>query len=195
MLARKAANMAKRIITGKYNDTRFWRYRHALCKPGSISPFKKLVYAQYCERMMRRYCADIAIGWDDDAARICENFAGPPSITDHGINGIVIAGGAKIGKNVVISHQVTIGRNRGLAPVIGDNVYIGPGAKIFGGIHVGDNARIGANCIVFQDVPDNATIVLGKPRIIEHDEPVEYYAGGSYEWKNRRWPEDGEDNL
>ena len=100
-------------------------------------------------------------------------------------------GGAKIGKNVVISHQVTIGRNRGLAPVIGDGVYIGPGAKIFGGIRVGDNARIGANCVVFQDVPDNATIVLGKPRVIEHDVPVEYYDGDACIWKNRCWPEDG----
>lgn len=195
MFVKKAARMAKRVICGRYNDTRFWRYRHALCKPESISPLRKAVYAQYCERMMRRYCADINIGWDDDTAKICENFAGPPSITDHGINGIVIAGGAKIGKNVVISHQVTIGRNRGLAPVIGDNVYIGPGAKIFGGIRVGNNARIGANCVVFQDVPDNATIVLGKPRIIEHEAPVEYYAGGSYEWKDGRWPEDASEDL
>ena len=95
MFVKRAARMAKRIICGKYNDTRFWRYRHALCKPGSISPLKKVVYAQYCERMMRRYCADIAIGWDDDTAKICENFAGPPSITNHGINGIVIAGGGE----------------------------------------------------------------------------------------------------
>lgn len=87
--------MFKRILCGKYNDTRFWRYRHALCSPDSINPFRKFVYAQYCERMMRRYCADIAIGWDDDTSKICENFAGPPSITDHGINGIVIAGGQR----------------------------------------------------------------------------------------------------
>ena len=195
MFVKRAARMIKRIICGKYNDTRFWRYRHMLCKPGSLNPLKKAVYAQYYERMMRRYCADIPIGWDDDTAKICENFAGPPSITDHGINGIVIAGGAKIGKNVVISHQVTIGRSRGLAPVIGDNVYIGPGAKIFGGIHVGNNVRIGANCVVFQDVPDNATIVLGKPRIVEHKASVEYYAGGSYEWKDRRWPEDASEDI
>ena len=183
--------ITKRIITGKYNDARFWRYRHAICCPGSIGRLRRMFYIQYCDRMMRRYCADIAFGWDDDTAGICENFAGPPNITVHGINGIVIAGGAKIGKNVVISHQVTIGRNRGLAPVIGDGVYIGPGAKIFGGIRVGDNARIGANCVVFQDVPDNATIVLGKPRVIEHDAPVEYYDGDACIWKNRHWPEDG----
>lgn len=194
MDGKKVWHVVKRVICGKYNDATFCHVRHALCEPGSIGPLKKMIYAQYYERMMRRYCADIPVGWNDDSSMICENFAGPPSITDHGINGIVIAGGAKIGKNVVISHQVTIGRSRGLAPVVGDNVYIGPGAKIFGGIRIGDNARIGANCVVFQDVPDNATIVLGKPRVIEHDGPAEYYAGGSYEWKHKCWPEDGEDN-
>ena len=35
------------------------------------------------------------------------------------------------------------------APVIGDNVYIGPGAKIFRAIRVGNNVRIGTNCVVF----------------------------------------------
>ena len=84
---------AKRVITGKYNDERFWRYRHAICRPGSIGCLKKLFYAQYCQRMMRRYCADIAVGCDDNIVGPCENFAGPPDITVHGINGIVIAGG------------------------------------------------------------------------------------------------------
>lgn len=190
MMIKRAARMIERVFCGKYNDTRFWRYRHALCVPGGVGPLRRVLYTLYCERMMRRYCADIAIGWDDNSATACENFAGPPSITDHGLNGIVIAGGAKNGKNVVISHQVTIGRSRGRAPVIGNNVYIGPGAKIFGGVHVGDNARIGANCVVFQDVPENATIVLGTPRIIEHESPVGYYAGGPYEWKDRRWQGD-----
>ena len=50
--------------------------------------------------------------------------------------------GAQIGNNVTISHQVTIGRSKNLVPVIGDNVYIGPGAKTFGGIRVGNNVRI-----------------------------------------------------
>ena len=86
---------AKRVITGKYNDERFWRYRHAICRPGSIGCLKKLFYAQYCQRMMRRYCADIAVGCDDNIVGPCENFAGPPDITVHGINGIVIAGGGE----------------------------------------------------------------------------------------------------
>ena len=87
--------ITERIITGKYNDARFWRYRHAICCPGSIGRLRRMFYIQYCDRMMRRYCADIAFGWDDDTAGICENFAGPPNITNHGINGIVIAGGRR----------------------------------------------------------------------------------------------------
>lgn len=99
----------------------------------------------------------------------------PPLYNPHGINGIVIAAGARIGRNCSISHQVTIGRSRNGAPVIGDNVYIGPGAKIFGDIKIGNNVRIGANCPVFFDVPDNATVVLPHPRIIERNEPKDYY--------------------
>jgi serine O-acetyltransferase len=95
----------------------------------------------------------------------------------HGLSGIFLSNGAKIGKNCVIFHQVTIGSNslpdspgHG-APVIGDDVYIGCGAKIIGNVRVGSNVRIGANCVVTRDVPDNATVVLEKPRVIVHAEP------------------------
>ena len=43
---------------------------------------------------------------------------------------------------------------------------IGAGAKIIGPIRIGNNVKIGANCIVVQDIPDNATVVMQKPRII-----------------------------
>lgn len=88
---------------------------------------------------------------------------------------------------MTIFHQVTIGRSRGKAPVIGDNVFIGPGAKIFGGIRVGNNVKIGANCVVFQDVPDNSTVVLDKPRIIEHAQPSTYIVAEEGEYKPREW--------
>ena len=88
----------------------------------------------------------------------------------HNLNGIVIAAGAIIGKNCFLSHQVTIGRNRGGAPTIGDNVYIGPGAKIFGAIHIGNNVRIGANCVVLEDVPDKCYCSTAKAKN-NHQEP------------------------
>lgn len=78
--------------------------------------------------------------------------------------GITISGYARIGRNVNISQLVTIGvsgqgEHRGV-PTIGDNVYIAPGAKIFGKIHVGSNVKIGANAVVYKDIPDNAIIAL-----------------------------------
>ena len=52
------------------------------------------------------------------------------------------------------------------APVIEANCYIGAGAKIIGPCHIGTDVRIGANAIVVDDIPDHATVVLQKPRII-----------------------------
>lgn len=98
-------------------------------------------------------------------------------VTPHGLNGIMVTRGAKIGKRCVIFHQVTIGSNtlretKGAgAPTIGNNVYIGTGAKIIGGVTVGNNVRIGANCVVTSDIPANSTVVLSQPRIICHRQP------------------------
>lgn len=75
---------------------------------------------------------------------------------------IVVNGQAVIGKNCNLSHGVTIGQlNRGEragCPTIGDNVFIGPGAKIIGKIHVGDRAAVGPNSVVVQDVPDDGVV-------------------------------------
>lgn len=70
----------------------------------------------------------------------------------------------------MIYQQVTIGSNdlqnsRG-APTIGNNCLIGAGAKIIGNVHVGNNVRIGSNAIVVDDVTDNCTVVMNKPRVI-----------------------------
>ena len=79
---------------------------------------------------------------------------------------IVVNSKSIIGKNCNISQGVTIGQlNRGKregCPVIGDSVFIGPGAKILGNIHVGDYAAIGANCVVVDDVPAHS-VVVGVP--------------------------------
>ena len=52
------------------------------------------------------------------------------------------------------------------APTIGNNCLIGAGAKIIGNVHIGNNVRIGANAIVVDDVPNNCTVVMNKPRVI-----------------------------
>jgi serine O-acetyltransferase len=75
--------------------------------------------------------------------------------------GITIHCGTQIGKNVVIMQQVTIGGRHTMkdAPIIEDEVFIGAGAKILGGVRIGHHARIGANAVVTKDVPPYATVV------------------------------------
>lgn len=94
------------------------------------------------------------------------------------IRDIVINDAAVIGENCNIGQGVTIGQaNRGRrkgTPVIGRNVYVGPGAKIVGAVRVGDHAAIGANCVVSDDVPDYAVVVGIPGRVISFDGSAGY---------------------
>jgi serine O-acetyltransferase len=81
--------------------------------------------------------------------------------------GIVIHGRCVIGNNVVISQHVSLGgRGDEGVPEIGDNVLIGAGAIILGGIKIGNNAKIGANAVVLIDVPAGATAVGVPARLL-----------------------------
>lgn len=92
----------------------------------------------------------------------------PSVIFVHGANGCIIGGGATIGENTVVYHQTTIGVINGdrKGPTIGNNVFIGCGAKILGPVIIGDNAKIGAGSVVLCDVPAGATAVGVPARII-----------------------------
>lgn len=81
---------------------------------------------------------------------------------------IVVHPKVRIGNNCRIHSAVNIGVYNGRCPVIGDNVYIGPGAKLYGGIRIGDNVVIGANAVVNKDVPSNVTVAGMPARIISH---------------------------
>jgi serine O-acetyltransferase len=78
--------------------------------------------------------------------------------------GIIVSGKAVIGANCTLMQGVTIGRSgdgeREGVPDIGNDVFIGPGAKLFGKIRVGHNVKIGANAVIYKDVPDNAVVAL-----------------------------------
>jgi len=84
-----------------------------------------------------------------------------------------ILGAKSIGKNVTIMHGVTLGAREfdlhytpALRPIVGDNVFIGAGAKIIGPVTIGDNAKVGANAVVLADVPPS-TLAVGVPARIK----------------------------
>lgn len=80
--------------------------------------------------------------------------------------GVVLNGTVRGGAGVKLEHQVTIGAERRQSPVLGDNVFVGAGAKIIGSVRVGGGAKVGANAVVVHDVPDGCTVVGIPARII-----------------------------
>ncbi len=103
----------------------------------------------------------------------CEARVGRNFIIDH-FGGIIVSGDATFGDNCRIRDGVSVGLRRvgsPCAPVIGNNVDIGSGAKLLGAITIGDNVLIGANAVVVTDVPSNS-IAMGVPAKIRPRQPA-----------------------
>lgn len=88
---------------------------------------------------------------------------GPGLYIGH-FGGITVSPEAVMGEHCSISPGVVIGLSgqgeRLGVPVIGDDVYIGPGAKVIGKIRIGSSVKIGANAVVYRDIPDHAVAAL-----------------------------------
>jgi len=110
-----------------------------------------------------------------------------PGFQVYHLYGLIIQHTATLGKNLNLSHYMTIGakpsgKNAG-APTILDNVYIASGAKVIGGITVGNHAAIGANCVVTKDVPDHAVVVGIPGKAISDVGSADYVINTDYEDK------------
>ena len=102
----------------------------------------------------------------------CEVEIGRNFVIDH-FGGIVVSGYAKFGDDCRIRPGVVVGLARvddPCAPVIGNHVDIGTGAKLLGRIRIGNNVLIGANAVVVTDVPDDS-IAVGVPAAIRPRRP------------------------
>jgi serine O-acetyltransferase len=109
-------------------------------------------------RLYRRYGLEIVVGADIDGGLYIAHPIG------------TVVAPKRIGRNCTIVAAVTIGmRNEWEFPIIGDEVFIGAGARVLGGITVGDRARIGANAVVTRDVPPGATVVGIPARVVKKD--------------------------
>jgi len=110
-------------------------------------------------------------------------FSIPPNVFGPGLSiahygTIVVNPGAKVGANCRIHVDVNIGTAAGeqtAAPNIGDNCYIGPGAKLFGAIEIGPNTAIGANAVVSKSFPGGHMTLGGVPARQISDRGAEGY--------------------
>lgn len=133
---------------------------------------KALRYLEYCENVKKTqlgggFCwllakyrfrkISIKLGYS-----IPPNVFGPGLSLPH-IGNIIVNPQSKIGENCRIHVGVNIGAHHDKAPVIGNNVYIGPGAIIFGDIQIADNVSIGANATVNKSFTEANTVIVGTP--------------------------------
>ncbi len=153
--------MIFRLLVGVYGSAWKLKEKSKKSKNKYIRKISQLIYGGY------QYENGSSIAWNS-------SFKGEPCFP-HGMKSIFISGDAVIGKNCVIFQQVVIGsvvlldsKNSG-SPTLGDNCYIGAGAKIVGAVTIGDNVRIGANTVVYKDVPDNSIVVSNEQRVITRD--------------------------
>lgn len=92
---------------------------------------------------------------------------GPGLYVPHPVGTVITA--QKIGANISLISNITIGmRNERAFPTIGNNVFVGAGARILGNIVIGDNVNIGANSVVIHDIPANCTVVGIPAKIISN---------------------------
>jgi serine O-acetyltransferase len=132
-----------------------WRYR---VRPMLVRKFFSLIYHALYKVMQ------IITGIELP----CEVVVGRNFVIDH-FGGIIISGYAKFGDNCRLRDGVVVGLRRveeKCAPIVGNNVDIGSGAKLLGQIKIGNNVLIGANAVVLCDVPDNS-IAVGVPAVVK----------------------------
>lgn len=141
-----------------YNHKKYWNRRNYVINPAYKNRLLKLYYLLYIKWVDSHWKCTFGTGWNEGAI-----FATPPLLW-HGPNGIIVGYNVQVGKNSVFCQRVTIAQGKRV--FIGDNVFVGSNAYIGAGVHIGNNVKIGANAVVVEDVPDNSTVVMQKPRII-----------------------------
>ncbi|HEY3355629.1 MAG TPA: DapH/DapD/GlmU-related protein [Polyangia bacterium] len=97
-----------------------------------------------------------------------------PGTYFHGFGDIHIVGKTGRGCTFIQGGQLisaSDGKDRGW-PTLGDNVYVGAGAKVVGPITIGSNVVIGANAVVTRSLPDNVTVASMPARIVKQEDPA-----------------------
>lgn len=158
------ATIIKRIIDRRYKfykSLRLTEY-YTNCKKSILGKIIGKILRKRHALLCNKYCWTIPINVFDYGLAIVH------------VGTIVVSPHAKIGKFCRIHVCTNIGKayakGQAGAPVLGDNVYIGPGVKLFGPIVIGDNIAIGANAVVNSSFEEGNCTIGGIPaKIISHN--------------------------
>ncbi|UGV40629.1 serine acetyltransferase [Methanococcoides orientis] len=158
---------ADRVAIGKKGKNPFfgdkiWKFERLL---------RKVEYYHNCKRSIFWKPYILYLKWRYHSMGVKLGFTIPKNVFGPGlsiahIGTIVVNGNAKVGANCRLHTCVTIGTkagHSGLAPKIGNNVYIGPGAKLFGDIKIADGIAIGANSVVNRSFMESNISIAGVP--------------------------------
>lgn len=181
---REARGFSKKIYYGIRGEIPVYKFQLLMrkveyynnCKKGLFSKIYLYILKYKYKKKQIKYGFSIPI-----------NTFGPGLYIQHR-GTICVNGSAKIGCNCRINVDVNIGTNMEReeeAPEIGDNCFIGPGAKIFGKIKIGNNVAIGANAVVNKSFGNNVTIAGVPAKIVNnigtYNRMRYYLKGRSYE--------------
>ena len=146
-----------------YNHEKYWKRRAAVIDPNNRCPkLLRLYYLYKVKKTDAYHNCSFGTLWKQGSI-----FDTPPQLP-HGPKGIILGNNLHFGKNVIIFHNVTIASG---GCQIGDNVLFSAGCTVLSTVKkIGNIAKIGANAVVLEDVPANATVVIQKPRIIMRNE-------------------------
>lgn len=158
-------SIIKCMLMGSYKY-QIWKYIKLLRKTEywfyirNNNIFNKSIYSWF---QYRKNKLGIKLGMDIDG------FTFKEGLCIYHSQGIVINGNSRIGKNCILHGANVIG-NMGEntnAPVIGDNVRLGIGAKVLGEIYIADDVQIGAGAVVIESCYDKGALLVGVPARIK----------------------------
>lgn len=139
-----SASKLKIFLSDGTSANVLYRIMNACSKKSWLLPFALL--AQYLNKLLNQCVIGIKADF------------GPGFVLMHPV-GVIINSKVQGGCNVVLESGVVIGDNHGQSPTLEDNIFVGSGAKIFGDLTVGSNARVGANAVVTRSVETGQTVV------------------------------------
>lgn len=151
---RKNISMSEKIKCGTP-----WLYMKTLRIYEYLNNCRKNIFTKILLVFIKLYFRHLTYltGWT-----IPINVCGPGLCIVH-IGTVVISERASLGKNCRIHAGVNIGALDGKAPYINDNVYIGPGAKLYGEIEIASYCAVGANSVVNRSFREPGATIAGIP--------------------------------